>query len=95
MERVGENFQDQLNKQDTGYGKGVEEIAHHTSSMAGMKDPTKHFCKSIRNTEDTRDMMHDNIFSISPILKGRMLNIDDPSVGTQLLIMLIVDMLSS
>ena len=28
--------EDQLNKQNRGHGKGTEEVAHHTSSMAGV-----------------------------------------------------------
>ena len=40
-----------------------------------MEDPAKNFGKSIRNKEDTKNVLHDNVLCICSILDGKMLDI--------------------
>ena len=39
--------------------------------MGGVYDPTKAFGKSMWNRENTRNMVHDNIFGVGPVLNGK------------------------
>ena len=68
--------QNQLNKQNWGHGKRVEKVAHLTTSMARVQNPAKRFGKSIGNREDTRDMSHNDILGFSPVLNGKVLDIN-------------------
>jgi hypothetical protein len=52
------------------------EVAHDTSSVAGMQDPTNAFGESVAGVDDTGDVLKDNVASALPILDREELNVD-------------------
>ena len=74
-------------------------MTHNASRMAGMEDPAQGLGEVIRGVDDTRDVAHDNVASLLPVLNGKVLDINVTRtfgrVGTRALIILIADMLSS
>ncbi len=51
-------------------------VTHHATRVARMKDPAEGFSKVIAGVDDTRDVAHDNVASILPVLYCKMLDIN-------------------
>ena len=51
-------------------------MSHETMSMSFVENPTKRFSKIITGVDNARDVSHDEVTFILPILNGKMLNVD-------------------
>ena len=51
-------------------------MSHITPGMPRVQDPAKRLSEVIRRINDTRNMSEDNIAGFTPVLDGKMLNID-------------------
>ena len=51
-------------------------MPHGTTSMSGEKGPAKRLRRVIRRVDDARDVPHVQNTSLTPLLNGKMLNID-------------------
>ena len=51
-------------------------MAHDTSSVAGMQDPTNAFGESVAGVDDTGDVLKDDVSSGLPILDRKELDVD-------------------
>ena len=49
-------------------------MAHHATSMSGMKDPAKGLGQVITGIEDTRDVIQNNVTICFPILNSKPLD---------------------
>lgn len=49
-------------------------MSHEPATVSCMKNPTKRFSEVIGRVDDTRDMFHDDVTSIFPVLNGKELD---------------------
>lgn len=49
-------------------------VSHEATRVASVKDPAERFCKVIGGINDTRNVPHNNVSRVFPILDGKELN---------------------